>query len=323
VKFLGRDTCEIYLPNDVDGLTVYDPEHPKSKKILCREKTPYVSQKKNSIMAEEEPAEVYNIKPPSFGQNIVPFDAEDHQQPTLIEDRATQIQSEGGNHNRKEEENENKPFWVFYENKQKQRSQTPKKKAVDVVNGLSQDENRKAGSEKHHKFSFFDPQNVKGTFADENSINLQHSERKPFEVSNSQKGMSNQPFLKEAQASTSQLYNTSTNSFSKGTNQIISIASRHSGSNLKPAIKTTSKFGASSSRGGEESIAPSSSLRTDAILDHLIQVIPTSESHGKNFRQMEMDEKFKERFGTKLAVTPLKIFKADDRPDAKAGSQQR
>lgn len=42
VKFLSDDQCEVYIHNDLDGVALADPHNQKSRKIITREKTPFI-----------------------------------------------------------------------------------------------------------------------------------------------------------------------------------------------------------------------------------------------------------------------------------------
>lgn len=45
VKFYDDKSCVVFLPDDIDGLTIFNPDNPKSRRILTREKTPFGSSK--------------------------------------------------------------------------------------------------------------------------------------------------------------------------------------------------------------------------------------------------------------------------------------
>lgn len=63
VKFVSDDKCEIFLPDDVDGIAVHDPSNPKSKKILTRQRTPFTKEKKPAAPEWQEAI-------PSFKQMV-------------------------------------------------------------------------------------------------------------------------------------------------------------------------------------------------------------------------------------------------------------
>lgn len=77
VKFIDPENCLVFLPNDVDGLAITDPSNKRSKKIITREKTPYLSTKKTDQEKEEEKERLLklasSLRLPEFGSKMEQF----------------------------------------------------------------------------------------------------------------------------------------------------------------------------------------------------------------------------------------------------------
>ena len=84
----------------------------------------------------------------------------------------------------------------------------------------------------------------------------------------------------------------------------------HQGLQMKPKIETQK----------EESISLD---HPKSITDHVRAIRdPNPENPDKKFTQLFMDDGFKKKFGTKLAVTPNKVFGNSDSADVKRGTSK-
>jgi hypothetical protein len=260
----------VYLPKDVDGLAIIEPEGTRNPRIVTREKTPYFSRAKNdnrSLTKEDDPEKKFaNIEIPQFSLQKQPFSSKSNanQEQNMLQ-LSRQLVHDTDSRSVKE--------------------------SIEVKSQL--------GGLSTSKKPRHQPEEISKSMKLTRAV----SERKPkLPTINEEENQSQQGFKQLPGKSTRQ-------------------GDRRAGENLKNQNDENSMtfFGNSAwKKAGHITLDHPESITSHvrAIRD------PNHEHPDSKFTQLFMDDEFKKAYGTKLAVTPNKVFGVQDAASVKKGSSK-
>lgn len=268
VRFIDDKSCMVFLPKDVDGLALTEPENQRSTRIVAREKTPYFSKAKRRSSEDSE---------------------EYLDDPLLSNTRMQNIFSQ------------KKPFSNSTEvNRERPQGGIDSKSIYDL--GLRQ--TKEPAALKTQIIGLSTARKLqRQTEEGHSSRGLHHSmsESKRFTrgLGEEDHSVTYRTQIKPSQGS----------HFRAGGDQekSKSIANFNSVINESKSLRPVCE---------EISLH-----RPESITAHVRAIKdPNPENPDQKFMQLYMDEGFKKKFGTKLAVTPTKVFGNVDSVDVKRGS---
>lgn len=268
VRFIDERNCMVYLPKDVEGLALIDPESNRNPRIVTREKTPYFSKAKNdnrSLNKEENlDKDLKNIEVPQFSQQKKPFSTKNEisSEQNMLQ-LSRKLVHESDSRSFKESVGSRSHFWGFSTSKKLRQPSEDNVKSMKLVRAIS--------------------------------------ERKPKLPTISEEDNQSQPGFK-----------------------LVTGKSTHQGDRRAGEFTKNQTDENSSSFFGNSAWKKANPITLDhpeSISSHVRAIRdPNHEHPDSKFTQLFMDDEFKKAYGTKLAVTPNKVFGALDAASVKKGS---
>lgn len=265
VRFIDENQCMVYLPKDVEGLAIMEPDSHKNLRIVAREKTPYFSKAKREESDDDVDAKVSSPMAVSdSNSNKRPFS------------RSTEM-----NRERPEARNTEASGYSLLASRQREPGASLTYRTGQSIGKKNKIDERDIQSQKRNQASLTEIKpTVNSSKEDDHLLGFRSQIKASQNYS--------QGTLREKDAFTDNL--------------------DHQGLLMKPRIDAHR----------DESISLD---HPRSITDHVRAIRdPNPDNPDKKFTQLYMDDGFKKKFGTKLALTPNKVFGNNDSADVKKGT---